>query len=286
LPVTVIEAIKRGAEFLEKKGIDSPRLQVELLLAHALRLPRMGLYLNFERVLTEAETDLMRERIQRRAQRTPLQYILGSTSFCGLELVVNPSVLVPRPETEELAELGWQFLQAAPAPASALDFGTGSGCLAIALAVHCPAARVLAVDISPEALAVARQNATQHQVLDRIEFLQGNSFATVPPGTRVNLIIANPPYIPAADLAGLQPEVRDFEPRLALVGGEDGLEFFRLLAREAWAFLRPGGRMMLEFGEGQAPALAEILRQENWIADAARRDYSGRERILVGRRCD
>ena len=137
--VTVLEVIKRSTEFLAKKGVESPRLQVELMLAHTLGLPRMGLYLNFERELTPAQLDQLREMVRRRGQRDPLQHILGSTSFCGLEMTVNPSALIPRPETELLAESGWEFLNSvSPAPPVALDFGTGSGCLAITMAVKIP----------------------------------------------------------------------------------------------------------------------------------------------------
>ena len=155
--MTVLEVIQKSAEFLGKRGVESPRLQTELLLAHLLKLPRMKLYLNFDRVLTVPETDALREMIKRRGLREPLQHITGSTSFCGYEITVNRHVLVPRPETELLAEAGWQFLATRPPDsASALDFCTGSGCIAIALAAKAQAAKVVATDISPEALTLAR----------------------------------------------------------------------------------------------------------------------------------
>src|SRR5207302_5601671 len=178
--MTVLEIIKRSTEFLANKGVDSPRLQTELLLAHLLKLPRMQLYLNFERTLSPGETDGFRELVRRRAQREPLQHILGSTSFCGLEISVNRHVLVPRPETELLAEQGWTFLQRLSGNPEALDFATGSGCLAIALAVHSPATQLAALDISPEALELARQNAERHGAADRIRFFQGDGFAALP----------------------------------------------------------------------------------------------------------
>src|SRR5881394_3487449 len=149
--MTVLEAIKRSTGFLAKKGVDSPRLQTELLLAHLLKLPRMQLYLNFQRVLSEAEVSSFRELITRRGQREPLQHIVGSTSFCGLEITVNRHVLVPRPETELLAEAGWTFLSTLNSqPLTALDFGTGSGCIAIALAAKATTARIFALDVSTE----------------------------------------------------------------------------------------------------------------------------------------
>jgi release factor glutamine methyltransferase len=319
--MTVLEGIQKSAEFLTKKSIESPRLQAELLLAHVLKLPRMKLYLNFERALTDVETDAYRDLIKRRAQREPLQHIVGSTSFCGLEIAVNRSVLVPRPETELLAELGWQFLNdlsegrvpRVPNPNEkdqngdlhngdsrssslrALDFGTGSGCIAIALAVKCPKAHIVALDISPEALEIAKQNAATNDAAERIEFLQGDGFASLASVGRVtpcaptfspplfDLIISNPPYIPTAEIDTLEPEVRDFDPRGALDGGVDGLDFYRRFAIEARDFLMPGGKIMLEFGDGQGDSIRQIFEAQNWIVEAIREDYTHRERILIAK---
>lgn len=284
--MTVLEVIQHSAGFLAKKGVDSPRLQVELLLAHLLQLPRMGLYLNFERALTPTELDQFRELIKRRAQHEPLQHLIGSACFCGLELAVNRNALIPRPETELLAEVGWQFLNAqtpAASPLKALDFGTGGGCLAIALAVKSPAARVHAIDISEEALALARENAARHKVGDRVLFFAGDGFAALPEKIRFDLIISNPPYIPGAEIPALQPEVRDHDPRLALDGGPDGLDFYRRLAREAAPYLKPAGRIALEFGDGQADSLRQIFSQQNWIVEEVKPDYNQRLRILVAR---
>ena len=299
--MTVLEAIQRSTEFLGRKGVDSPRLQAELLLAHLLKQPRMRLYLEFERVLTPAEVEAFRALIQRRGKREPLQHIIGSTSFCGLEIAVSRDVLVPRPETELLAERGWTFLNqlstlrssqtgdgSTPSaqPSIVLDFGTGSGCLSIALAFKCPAAEVYAVDISPEALGLARENAARHGVAERIRFLQGDGFAAVPEEARFDLVISNPPYIPSGDIASLQPEVRDYDPHLALDGGADGLDYGRRLAVEAARFLKPGGRVMLELGDGQAETLRAILEEQKWIVEAIEADYSHQPRIAVARRLD
>jgi release factor glutamine methyltransferase len=294
--VTVLEVIQKSSDFLAKKGVDSPRLQIELLLAHVLKLPRMKLYLNFERQLADAELAQIRELVIRRGRREPLQHIVGSTSFCGLEIAVNRHVLIPRPETEILAELGWQFLNGRagnPLPAErraedctpylALDFGTGSGCLAIALAVKCPPAQITALEVSAEALALARQNADHHHLADRIQFLQGDGFAALPEKMQFDLIISNPPYIPTAEIATLQPEVRDYDPRVALDGGPDGLDHFRRLAAEAGAFLKPDGRLMLEFGDGQAGSLRPIFEPQKWIVEAVKEDYSQRARVLIAR---
>ena len=317
--MTVLEAIQKSTEFLARKGVESPRLQTELLLAHLLELPRMKLYLNFECALTAAETGTLRELIKRRGQREPLQHIVGSTSFCGLEMAVNRHALVPRPETELLAEEGWKFLNGragSPQPAAArsgnapypglraLDLGTGTGCIAIALAVKCPDAKIVATDISADALALAGENAKRNGVTARIEFLQSDGFAAVlkrwggrtrepkenlsdgSPGglpDRFDLLISNPPYIPSAEIAMLQPEVRDFDPRAALDGGTDGLDFYRMLAMQAKPFLKADGKIMLEFGDDQAPAIRAIFDAEKWIVEAVKEDYSHRARILIAR---
>ncbi len=292
--MTVLEAIQKSAEFLGKKNVESPRLQTELLLAHLLKMPRMKLYLNFERVLTPAETDSLREFVKRRGQREPLQHIVGSTSFCGYEIAVNRHALVPRPETELLAELGWQFLLAAPKqseggstinsqPSTALDFGTGTGCIAIALAAKCPGAKITALDISADALTLAKQNATVNKVAERLEFLQGDGFAGLSASSKFDLVVSNPPYIPSAEIETLQPEVHDFDPRLALDGGVDGLDFYRRMAAEAKLFLKPNGKIMLEFGDGQADTIKKIFEDEKWIVEAVKEDYSQRERILIAR---
>ena len=319
--MTVLEAIQKSAEFLAKKGVESPRLQTELLLAHLLQLPRMKLYLNFERALTPAETDVLREFVKRRGRREPLQHITGSTSFCGFEIAVNRHALIPRPETELLAEAGWEFLSSCgresahsseqndqrrlTSAATALDFGTGTGCIAIALAAKCPAAKIVATDISTEALALAGENAVRNNVADRIEFVPGDGFAALEDGWgerprepgenasadgspgvsphQFDLLISNPPYIPSAEIATLQPEVRDFDPRGALDGGADGLDFYRKLAVAAKPFLKPAGKIMLEFGDGQADAIRKIFETEKWIVEAVREDYSHRQRILIAR---
>jgi release factor glutamine methyltransferase len=279
--VTVLEVIQRSTAFLTRKGVESPRLQVELVLAHVLGVPRLKLYLDFEQPLTVAHLEAVRGMVRRRGNREPLQHIIGSTSFCGLEIKVNRHVLVPRPETEMLAERAWQFLAALnPSPVAALDFGTGSGCLAIALAAQCPAVRVHAADISDEALRVARENAALNNLDDKVQFHSGDGFAALPRGLSFDLIVSNPPYIPSADIEALAPEVRDHDPRLALDGGVDGLDFYRRLAAEAARHLRPAGRMMLESGDGQSEQIRRIFVQHKWVVESVEADYSGRPRIL------
>ena len=288
--MTVLEVIQKSADFLAKKGVDSPRLQIELLLARALKIPRLNLYLDFERSLSKAEAEVVRQMVKRRGRREPLQHIVGSTSFCGLEMHVTPAVLVPRPETELLAERAWLFLNGRqsgePDPMSVLDFGTGSGCLAIAIAVQAPTARVRASDISAAAIEVASQNAAAHRVSDKIEFVQGDGFSALPAGSLFDLIVSNPPYIPTGEIETLQPEVRDHDPRLALDGGEDGLGFYRRFAVEARPFLRPAGRLMVEIGDGQEAAIRELFARQEWCVESVQSDDTGRPRILEARAAD
>jgi release factor glutamine methyltransferase len=286
--MTILQAIQRSADFLARKGVESPRLQVELMLAQLLSMPRMNLYLAFERPLAEAELTTLRTMVTRRGQREPLQHILGSTSFCGLELAVDGRVLVPRPETELLAERGWRFIQTLASrnggPPTVLDFGTGSGCIAIAIAANCPSAIITAVDISPDALAVAMANADRHGVSDRIKFQQIDRNEGLPALLKFDLLVSNPPYIPSAQIDALQPEVSRHDPRMALDGGEDGLDFYRRLAIDAPALLRPGGHLMLELGDGQSASVRDLFAKNGWTIDAIEKDYSGTERVLIARR--
>jgi len=299
--VTLREVIQKSAQFLERHGVESPRLQAEHLLGHVLKLPRLQLYLQFDRVLMDAELAALRELVKRRAAREPLQHLLGTANFGGLELKVNRLVLVPRPETELLAERAVEFLRVgssrrkeAPvlaeegvslltSAATVLDLGTGSGCLPVFIAAKIPTARLTAVDISPDSLSVARANAAAHGVAERIEFLAGDLFAPLAAGAQFDLIVSNPPYIPSAQIATLQPEVREFDPHAALDGGADGLDFYRRIAADAARFLRPGGRLMLEFGDGQADALKKLFADHKWVVEAVVDDYSRRPRILIAR---
>ena len=283
--MTVLEVIQRSSDFLARKGVDSPRLQIELLLAHVLQMPRMKLYLNFERALTEAEVEAVREMVKRRGEHEPLQHIVGSVSFCGIEIEVNRDVLIPRPETELLAEQAWKFLRTfGSQPATVLDFGTGSGCLAIAIARNCPGAWVHAVDVSEIALVVARKNAERHGLSGQVQFHHGDGLKSLPADLDFDLMVSNPPYIPADELATLQPEVRDHDPALALDGGADGLNFYRQFAVEGSSRLRAGGRLMLELGDGQGPAVSHLLDANGWVVERVEKDDSGRARILIAHR--
>ena len=281
--MTVIEAIQRHAEFLASRGVVSPRLQVELLLSHILRLPRMKLFLETGRALKEGEVRMLGELVARRGERIPLQHLVGNGSFGGIELEVNRDVLVPRPETEVLAELAIARLKKIPQDAPvALDFGTGSGCLAIALALAEPKALIHAVDCSPVALDVARRNARCHGVDSRIWFHLGDGFAALPADMPpVDLLVSNPPYIPTAEIATLDPEVREHDPRAALDGGVDGLDFYRRIAEQAPKFLRAGAPALLEFGDGQEDFLPGLFIAPAWRFESIEKDLGGRPRIVI-----
>lgn len=282
--VTVLEVIQKSTEFLARRGVESARLNAELLTAHVLASPRLQLYLNFERRLQETQLSALRELVKRRGDREPLQHLTGSTSFCGLEIKVNRSVLIPRPETEVLAELAWKRLSESPDPEPiALDFGTGSGCLAIALASHCARARIHAIDCSAEALVTARANAALHHLEGRIEFHEGSGIASFPVSFAgvLDVLVSNPPYIPTAEIATLSPEVRDHDPRLALDGGLDGLDHYRQLAAHAGGLLKPGGTLLLEFGDGQGDAVRDLFEGPQWCGAVIQPDLSGTPRIFV-----
>jgi release factor glutamine methyltransferase len=281
--VTVLEVIQRSTEFLQQRGVDAPRLQVELILAHVLKVPRLKLYLNFERPLAELELVQVREMVKRRGAREPLQHIVGTTSFCGLEIKCSSAALVPRPETELLAERAWQFAGNRGKDALVLDVGAGTGCIAIAVASHATDAVVDAVDVSAEALALARENVAAHGLAERVRLRLGDAFTSESAAMRYDVIVSNPPYIPREEIPSLEPEVRSFDPHLALDGGIDGLEFYRRIATHAGKFLKDGGRVMLEFGDGQANEVKKIFESQNWIVEEIVADYSARPRILIAR---
>jgi len=249
------------------------------LLAATLGLDRVGLYVNFERPLQADELAAYRERVRRRAGREPLAYILGQAEFWSLPLKVTPEVLIPRPETELLVE---EALPRLSGRQQVLDVGTGSGALAIALAHERQELLVTAIDVSPAALAVAADNARSNGVAERIRFAQ-HDLGQLPPGP-FDLVVANPPYVPSGELAALMPEVRDFEPQLALDGGIDGLDAYRALARQAGAVLTAAGWLLVEVGSGQAPAVQELFAGAGLKEILVSRDLAGIERVVGGRR--
>ena len=301
---TVLEIIDWSRQYLAEKGFENSRLETELLLGHALSLPRIELYLNYERQMKVDELERYKALLRRRLTGEPVQYVTGTAAFMFSEFEVNQHVLIPRPETEALTEVALRLLGDAERPRSErdvdtadragaepggrviVDVGTGTGVIAVTMAQKIAGARVVATDASPEALGVARRNATRAGVADRIEFLEGSllepAMAAGLEG-RVSLLVSNPPYVASGDIESLPPEVRDFEPRVALDGGPDGLDCLRVMAQDGPALLKPSGAVALEVGCGQAAAVAGMLEERLGSAEI-HKDYAGRERIVTGRK--
>jgi len=274
----VLEVLQSSTEYFRKRGIESPRLNAEHLLAHVLKRKRIELYLEFERELTEDELAPLRELVRRRGQGEPLQHLLGTVEFAGQIFLCDKRALVPRPETEQLVEL---LKSQAPNPQSQiLDVGTGSGVIALSLAAHFPEAVVTAMDISEEALALARENAERLGLTTRVEFLRSDLLLYV--NHVYDLIVANLPYVANNDRDTLSREVAH-DPEVALFGGERGDEIVRRLIDQAPARLAPGGLLALEVGIGQADDLASFMAKKNYHDIETHRDYAGVIRFLFGR---
>jgi release factor glutamine methyltransferase len=274
----VLKILNWTKGYLAEKGVENPRLEAEWMLCEALSLDRVGLYLNFDKPLSDSELASYRTMVARRGKREPLQYILGSQEFMGLDFQVTPAVLIPRHDTEVLVS---EAVKRSAGIGSILDIGTGSGCVAIALAKELPEIEVCSVDVSADALAVARSNAEKNAV--SVQFFQGSLFEPFA-GRRFDMIVSNPPYIPAPDIATLQQEVRGFEPLSALDGGADGLDFYRSITAGASHHLTAGGWLIFEVGAGQAPDVLELLRAGGFSRECfSEQDPAGIERVVGGR---
>jgi len=284
--MTVLEILNRTTRHLNEHQIESPRLNAELLLAHSMNFSREGLYTHLLDSFKGEEKKKFECLIERRISGEPLQYLLGHQEFWSIELKVDPRVLIPRPETELLVEhalllLGETSSQGAP---SVLEIGTGSGAIPIALARERKDLSIVATDISREALLLARENSLLADVLSRIQFIQGDLFAPFRLlGERepFDLILSNPPYINRSEIRGLAREVKDFEPILALDGGEDGLDFYRKILSAAPSYLRKGGWLLMEVGQGQGEKVSErIMREGHFHRPELVQDFSGIERVV------
>lgn len=277
--LTVLEIIKRTTEFLAGKGIESPRLNAELLIGHALQRKRMQLYLEFERPLAEAELETIRPLVRRRAQHEPLQYIVGETDFFGLRLKVDRRALIPRPETEQLVEHVVALFSTSEPPASVLDLGTGSGAIALALAKHFPLATVVAVDSSEAALALARENAANTSLTERVQFQLSDWLTAISP-REFDVIVSNPPYLSDVETAETALEVRGFEPLGALAAREQGLADLARIIHDSPKFLRLGGVLALETGISQHAKLAVLAQGAGFVRTESKRDLAGRDRFV------
>jgi release factor glutamine methyltransferase len=277
---TVGRLLSWTTDYLRKRGSESPRLDAEVMLASVLEWERVQLYTHFEDVVGERAREMYRELVKRRAEGAPVAYLVGRKEFYSLRFDVSPAVLIPRPESEFVVI---EFLDFAKGRESvrAVDVGTGSGCLAVACAVHQTSARFVAIDLSPDALAKARANADRHGVADRIEFLEGDLLAPVSGGPAFDAILSNPPYIATGEIEALEPGVRDHEPRMALDGGPDGLDVVTRLISDAAPLLKPGGRLILEIGSAQeAPVRERIAARPEYDLLPTVRDLRGHPRVV------
>ena len=280
--LTVLEAINRSTEFLEKKNIESPRVNAEHLLAHVLKCKRLDLYLAFDRPLKENEINIYRELIVRRGKTEPLQYIIGTVEFYGMEFKVNPSVLIPRPETEVLIE---KILETVNKEGSLkiLDIGTGSGNIVIPLARNLPNSQLTAIDISEEAVIMARENAELHNIDRQVNFSVvdlmnfSNSEANY-----FDIIVSNPPYVSLKDYSELRPELKNHEPKVALTDNNDGLNFYRTISWKAKSLLKKNGMIFFEIGMGQVDEVKSILLKNSFSGIEIFKDYSNIDRVIKG----
>jgi release factor glutamine methyltransferase len=276
--VTVLEVLQSTTAYFKKRALESPRLNAEHLVAHSLGKKRLELYLEFERALSEPELAPLRELVRRRGQGEPLQHLLGTVEFGDHTFVSDRRALIPRPETEQLVEylcdLAW------PENPRILDVGTGSGVIALSLAARFPNAELQAVDLSPEALTLARENAERLGIPERIEFIEGHLLTKVE--GLFDLIVANLPYVAIGEAAQLAPELRH-DPPIALYGGTNGDELIRELISTAPPHLRVGALLALEIGQGQSEALSRFLAEKNYHDIIPKRDYAGNPRFLFAR---
>ena len=280
--LTIREIKERTEAFFESKGVPNARLDTDTLIAHSLGIKRLELYLDLDRPLTESQLAELRPLVKRRADREPMQYIIGSVDFCDMELKVDTRALIPRYETEELVERVSEALSVAPK--QILDLGTGSGALALAFAKRYPEASVDAVDFSAQALSLAKENAITQELAERVTFYEGSWLCPLGLGEqRYDLIVSNPPYLTEEEMTTAEPEVVAYEPHSALVSGADGLDDLRLIFKDAAAFLKPGGLLALETGIAQAEAL-NTLAETAGLQGECIEDLSGRPRFYFARK--
>ena len=284
--MTVLEILNRTKVFFEKKGIPDARLDAEYIISHGLQMKsRMDIYLNFEKPLTEAELDVLRQMVARRANREPLQHIIGDTSFRGFIIKCDPRALIPRPETETLVDMAKEALKDVENP-FIVEVGTGTGAISIACAKEIAGAKVLATDISEDALSLARENATANGLGENSEgaklaFAKGDLLDAVTDTAKIDCLIANLPYIPDGEKGKLQPEVDKFDPVLALFGGPDGLTLVRKLLQQTEGKLNAGAPILLEIGSEQAEVLKNEAANYPWLEfSGIHKDFCGNIRFV------
>lgn len=279
--MNLAETLSWAVDYLKKHNIEDARLEGEILLAHALNLKRTDLYTQQHRNIETKEYRIIESFLERRAEHEPTAYITGIQPFMSLGFFMDRSVLIPRAETENLVEASIALIQKSMVHGllSIVDIGTGSGAIAVSLAKYLPNVKVIGIDSSPGAVKIAKRNAEYHSVKDRCQFTPGNMLE--PLKEKVDFIVSNPPYIPSADIKNLQPEVRDWEPGVALDGGPDGLNYIRLLISESPSHLKQNGSLLVEFGVDQADKIKQLVKKRgNYQEIELVKDYSGKPRIL------
>ena len=289
MTMTVLKALNWATDYLKEHRVENPRLNAELLLARSMRLSREELYIRLHDQAMEEEIKTLEGLIRRRGSGEPLQYILGHQEFWSIDLKVDPRVLIPRPETERLVEEALSILAKISSKKipSVLELGTGSGAIAISLAKEVKNIFLVATDLSGDALMVAKDNARQAGVSDKIGFVKGDLLNPFHPGETFDLILSNPPYISDSEIKDLSREVRNHEPLIALKGGKDGLEFYRKLISQTSSYLKRGGRLLLEVGNNQAPSISEMIEAEGGFERPERvKDLSGTERVVKAQKVD
>ncbi len=280
---TIADVLQWTAEYFRDKGIQSGRLDAEVLLAHALNVDRLYLYMNLDRPLLPAEREMYRSLVRRRGRREPVALIVGTKEFWSIPIHTSPGILIPRPETEILVEVILEEIAGRDSPAI-LEIGTGSGAVAVAVARERPAARILATDVDPDALSTAAGNAKRAGVLESLTFLASDLFSAIRPDSRFDVICSNPPYVPSQIIRTLEPEIVGFEPHRALDGGPDGLDVIRCLVSEAKNFLAPEGALILEIGEDQEAPARQIMSTGGLFRTIkVFRDLAGKPRVVKGK---
>lgn len=287
---TIQNLLNQAGEYLKNKGINSPRLSAELLLCFVLRMQRIELYTHFDKTVTKEQAESLRELVKRAGENEPIAYLTGKTEFYSLELEISPACLIPRPETELLVERAIEFLRTRNGKQFVCDLCTGCGCIAVAIAKNFTNAEIIATDISDAALETAVKNIEKNNLRKRIKLLQGDLFEPIVPHLdmeKFDLIVCNPPYVSAVEYEKLEKNVKDYEPRLALYAGTDGLDVYRKIARRIDAFLKTDGALMLEIGYAQGQAVRKLLEETGAFSEIGiEKDFHDNDRIVIARKKD
>jgi release factor glutamine methyltransferase len=285
---TIQKLLNWITEYLTDKNIDSPRLSAELLLSHVLEMKRIELYMYFDKPVEKEQLDVLHNMVRRAGQSEPIAYLTGKTEFYSIELNITPDCLIPRPETELLVEKAVEFLRTRIGRQSILDLCTGCGCIAVAIAKNFADADIIATDISDAALKIASENIEKHHLKNRIKLFCGDLFDPIVPRLDVakfDLIVCNPPYISAPEFEKLDKNVKDYEPKIALFAGVDGLDIYRRIIDKIDTFLKPDAALMLEIGHSQGQAVKELLEQAACFAKVTiEKDFHNNDRIVIAKK--